>query len=197
MAPRDFKRRPAGKSSSKPTRKAVAGAARWPWFGAGVCVGALATAALFLYEPPPGSLAPAARSGATESGSGPRTGRGPRFEFYTLLPEKEIAIPETELAPPARSTAAATAPDTEAEARADATRYLLQVGSFRKLEDADRLKAQLAFLGLQAKIQTVSIDGTETWHRVRVGPYRGRAEVNEARERLKSNAMESLLLKLK
>ena len=71
------------------------------------------------------------------------------------------------------------------------------MGSFRSLADADRLKAQLALMGLEPSIQTVSIDGTETWHRVRVGPFSGRREVGEARQRLKENELESLLLKLK
>ena len=44
------------------------------------------------------------------------------------------------------TTAPATTP-TDAAAGADTARYMLQVGSFRKLDDADRLKARLAFLG--------------------------------------------------
>jgi cell division protein FtsN len=75
-------------------------------------------------------------------------------------------------------------------------KYILQVGSFRNLEDADRLKAKLAFLGLEGSIQTLSIDGKETWHRVRVGPYSARAQLDEARAMLKSNKYEVLLLKL-
>ncbi len=187
--PRDFKqpraRRKSPRPPPRPPRRS-AGAARWPWFVTGVCVGAAATAGVFLYEPGPARRADATPPAATADGGGT-----PRFEFYTLLPEKEIAIPDTELdRPAARATAAPSAADGGA-------RYLLQVGSFRKLEDADRLKARLAFLGLEAGIQTVSIDGTETWHRVRVGPYSGRAELDEARSRLKENRFDALLLKLK
>lgn len=203
MPPKDFKERPARKSPPRQPRRNVGGA-RWPWFGAGACVGALATAALLLYEP-----------GVRPSGAGPRAAApeapaaAPRFEFYTLLPEKEIAIPEAELdAPPPAPAARVAAPSSAAPVvdaasappappRADGERYLLQVGSFRKLEDADRLKARLAFMGLESTIQTVSIDGAETWHRVRVGPFIGRRALDQARATLKQNNFESLALKLK
>lgn len=188
--PRDYKQRPARpRSAPRPVRR-NAGGARWPWFGAGVCVGALATAALFVYEPGTATEQPAA--GAAPAAGEPRA---PRFEFYTLLPEKEIAIPD----PPPPAPAAAGEPPREPPAPKvdDGGRYLLQVGSFRSLEDADRLKAKLAFLGLASTIQTVSIDGTETWHRVRVGPYAGRAALDEARARLEENQFDALVLKLK
>lgn len=201
MAPKDFKQRPARKAAPRQPRR-NAGGVRWPWFGAGACVGAIATAAIFLYEPGVSlpdtgapALAPDSRAAA------------PRFEFYTLLPEKEIAIPEAELdapAPPVRTVAPSAAapspaiPDSPAsQPRVDSDRYLLQVGSFRKLEDADRLKARLAFMGLESAIQTVSIDGAETWHRVRVGPFIGRDALDQARATLKQNKFESMALKLK
>lgn len=200
MAPKDFKERPARKAPPRQPRK-NAGGARWPWFGAGLCVGAAATAALLLYEPGIKAPGPGARSAAPAAPA-----EATRFEFYTLLPEKEIAIPEAELDKPAPAPVAApTAPHAPsasatpaiADASAQSTRYLLQVGSFRRLEDADRLKARLALMGLQSSIQTVSIDGTETWHRVRVGPYTGRSDLDRARATLKENKIESMALKLK
>ena len=115
----------------------------------------------------------------------------PRFEFYTMLPEKEIAIPDTDLVEISKQV------PVEKKTIAAGTRYLLQVGSFRKLPDADRLKAQLAFLGLETTIQTVSIDGAETWHRVRVGPYSKIERLTSVRSRLKQNGHESMVLKLR
>jgi cell division septation protein DedD len=195
VAPQDYKQRPPRKSTPK---KKGPPPRRWRWFGAGLFVGATVTAALFLVEPDPASLVPSVSTGVGER----KVAGTPRFEFYTLLPEKEIAIPEAEIAPePPRAPSASreqgeAAPGVGAAA-AEGARYLLQVGSFRSLEDADRLKARLAFMGLEPSIQTVSIDGAETWHRVRVGPFSGRSEVSEARRRLKENALDSLLLKLK
>jgi len=214
MAPRDYKERSARskQNRSKPQRAAETprhGAAknagnvvRWRWFGAGLCVGAVATAALFLYEPSVArEVANAGGVVADRAQQPPRT----RFEFYTLLTEKEMLIPESDIeesAPPApmargdTPVVVASAPGT-ASGSASRGKYLLQVGSFRKLEDADRLKAQLAFLGLEGGIQTILINGQETWHRVRVGPYSGRAQLDEARATLKANKYDVLLLKLK
>jgi len=108
-----------------------------------------------------------------------------------VLPEKEIAVPDTVL------SEASGQPQVAKKSVAPGGRYLLQVGSFRKLTDADRLKAQLAFLGLEATIQTVSIDGAETWHRVRVGPYGKLEQLKAARSQLTKNRLDSIVLKLR
>lgn len=214
MAPRDYKEGPARSKArkSRPARPAptprrgsvgkAANVVRWRWFASGLCIGAVATAALFLYEPS------VVRHAAVSAGAPgvsvdepPRT----RFEFYTTLTEKERVVPDIEesSAPP---PLAAKAADNPASATSDATtppaaavsrgKYLLQVGSFRSLADADRLKAKLAFLGLEGSIQTILIDEKETWHRVRVGPYTARNQLEEARAMLKANKYDALLLKL-
>ena len=74
--------------------------------------------------------------------------------------------------------------------------YVVQVASFRKLGDADRLKANLALLGLEGHIQTVSINGEEIWHRVRVGPFDKLNQLNQARDHLNQNDYEAKVYKL-
>ena len=217
MVPRDYKERPAQSRArkSKPARSAPtprrgttgkgANVVRWRWFGAGLCVGAVATAALFLYEP---SVVRNAGVSAGATGGDvdepPRT----RFEFYTLLTEKERVIPDLNVTespapvpaqPKTEKTQTSAAPkEVTAPPAAAALRgkYLLQVASFRSHDDADRLKAKLAFLGLEGSIQTILIDDKETWHRVRVGPYTARAQLEEARATLKANKYDALPLKL-
>ena len=115
----------------------------------------------------------------------------PQFEFYTMLPEMEVAVKEEEIEPPAAETSSASAAETEPLAGS----YLLQVGSFRKHDEADALKASLALLGLEADIQTVSVNGEETWHRVRIGPFTQRAAFDDARKRLSDNGIEAMVLK--
>jgi hypothetical protein len=145
MAPRDYKERPerSKTSRSKPSRaaqtprrgsaKGARNVARWRWFGAGLCIGAVATAALFLYEP--GAVRQVAGGTGTVTARADKPPRT-RFEFYTLLPEKEMLIPESDIeesAPPAPTPVAnsdvpvarASAPAREARGK-----YLLQVGSF-------------------------------------------------------------------
>ena len=114
-----------------------------------------------------------------------------RFEFYTLLPEMEVAVPEQEL----RSKPTVEAQTVEPSEAGDT--YLLQVGSFRLREEAERLKASLALLGLEANLQTVSVNGEETWHRVRVGPYRNVKALNEARQQLRDNQYDAMVLKIR
>jgi cell division protein FtsN len=74
---------------------------------------------------------------------------------------------------------------------------LLQVGSFKSNRDADSLRARLLLLNLNAKIEKVSPRKNETWHRVIVGPFSDRSELADARGKLASNGIDSLLLKRK
>jgi cell division protein FtsN len=56
------------------------------------------------------------------------------------------------------------------------------------------LKANLALLGVEADIQTVTVDNN-IWHRVRVGPYADLVELNRVRERLTRNQIDTVLLR--
>ncbi|MGB5468273.1 MAG: SPOR domain-containing protein, partial [Sedimenticolaceae bacterium] len=131
-------------------------------------------------RPPQGKPQPAARSEAPP----PK----PRFDFYNMLPEMEVVVPDEELEP------AATAAPTPAATRA--ATYLLQVGSFRRNEDADRLKAQLALLGFEAKVERARINAQDTRYRVRSGPYRDTQAVNKARQRLVENGFSGIVIRI-
>jgi len=74
--------------------------------------------------------------------------------------------------------------------------YILQAGSFRSYAEADNLKAQLALLGVESKIDTVTVNNSDTWHRVRVGPYQDLRELNKIRTRLLNNNINAILLKI-
>jgi cell division protein FtsN len=120
----------------------------------------------------------------------------PRFDFYTILPEMEVAVPEQE--PPKSASNLSGEAQGEGAAPVDKPgAYILQAGSFRSLEEADKLKASLVLLGVEAGIQTVTVNNKDTWHRVQIGPYNDLAEVNQVRARLKQNNIEVVLLKVK
>lgn len=191
MAPRDYKRRPR-QSSKNPSRPR----SPWLYFAAGMLTGVAASVLVYFNElvPVPLYVAPKAspehktveekrRTKADESDS-PK----PRFEFYTLLPEMEVAVPDADLKP--------GSPETRNAPNAPGT-YYLQAGSFRLPEEAEKMKANLAFLGLESSIQTVAINGADTWHRVRIGPFPDLASLNEARRRLIENKIESIVLKVR
>ena len=145
----------------------------------------------------------------------------PRFEFYTILPGREVMIPDTEIdsatstahqTTPTRTATTATTdttstpgsttptpadsarPSTPAEEAQAAHEYVLQAGSFQSYADADRLKARIALLGIMATIQSVVIKQGEQWHRVRIGPVDSMAELNRIRTRLADNKIKVLVI---
>lgn len=132
---------------------------------------------------------------------------GPRFEFYSILPELEVVVPDMPLAPeeeePPPGEAAPPAPDAVMPDAPDAPEtprpvregtYYLQTGSFRKSDQAERLRAEITLLGLEVGVQTVRIDG-ERWHRVRVGPFTEADSLRAARQRLRENDIDFLVLR--
>ena len=117
----------------------------------------------------------------------------PRFDFYTILPDMEVEVPEKDLdTPPAKPGQAPAKPALEPNAN-----YILQVGAFRNRADAEALKAKLALTsGLQANVQSVNV-GNDTWHRVRLGPYHNLEQLNAARAKLQKGNIPAIVLKLK
>ncbi|MDH4285088.1 MAG: SPOR domain-containing protein, partial [Gallionellaceae bacterium] len=78
----------------------------------------------------------------------------------------------------------------KAESKAAAKEsYLVQAGAFSAAEDADKLKAKLAMLGLEATIQTATVPEKGVMHRVRLGPYKNADEMNKALAMLKQNGI--------
>ena len=193
MAPKDYKNRRKSNSKSKPARG-------WRWFLAGLLIGIAGTLfaefqEYFSAEGVVQAVREATSSNDSVAGVKVRKkepeekSKRPRFEFYTMLPEMEVAVPENEL------TANTTTATRQAESK-DVT-YVLQAGSFRDLAQADRLKAELTLMDMPVKIQTVSIDGGSKWHRVRVGPFTNLQALNAARAELQSNGLKVMVLKVR
>lgn len=102
-------------------------------------------------------------------------------------------MPEEPKPPSVATTSPAPAPPPPAAS--PSARYILQVGSYRKFEDADRVKASLALLGLEARIEVATLGSGETWHRVRIGPLTDLQRVEATKAQLKSNGMDALLIR--
>ena len=123
----------------------------------------------------------------------------PNFDFYQVLPEKEVVIPDAELSAKAKAEALAKAqqaPGSVAPASSAAGRYLLQVGSFPSADQADATKARLALQGFVANVQPVVIKG-ETWYRVRLGPYRDAGNLEKVKQQLAGAGIPAIALKEK
>lgn len=106
----------------------------------------------------------------------------PRFKFYDMLPDSEVVPPNVEEYAPS--------PDSQN------VRYLVQAGSFRAAEDAERQRAQIAFQGLRAKVSQIDIEEGNTWYRVNVGPFDSRSQMNSAVDKLVSINIQPLVRKI-
>ncbi|MDP6967610.1 MAG: SPOR domain-containing protein [Gammaproteobacteria bacterium] len=98
------------------------------------------------------------------------------FDFYNLLPESQIEPQEV-------AAYKSTPKDPNKK-----TNTLLQAGSFRKLKDAERLRAKLILLNLPNVVteKTTSSSGS-VWYRVRLGPFANRSKLNKAEDILAQN----------
>ncbi|MEO0614684.1 MAG: SPOR domain-containing protein [Pseudomonadota bacterium] len=91
---------------------------------------------------------------------------GKGYDFYDMLPEQEVLIGEDTST---GTTPTGGAPRASREALLEEGLYMLQAGSFRNADGAERIKAQLALLGIVARVRPVASD-SGTLHQVRVGP---------------------------
>lgn len=92
------------------------------------------------------------------------------FEFYKVLTDKSDGSAHKSTAKPVAKESA-YAPSSTAPAAASKEKFFVQAGAFQSKDDAEKLKAKLAFSGMEASIQTADIPGKGVWHRVRLGPY--------------------------
>lgn len=142
-------------------------------------------------KPPIDAAKPAASAGTAAPNAQPATAASgvsdgkPRFEFYKVLTDKQdaaVAVP----------TKPADKPQpTDSKPAAASEPQFLQAGSFSSADDAEKLKARLALLGIEAGIQTATIPDKGVWHRVRLGPYKNADEMSRARALLKQNGVDA------
>lgn len=161
---------------------AQAPASPWRWYGAGVATGVFLSLLLYLGTLPAGTD-PGAGAGA-EVAATDETPPKPRFDFYTMLPEQRIAV---DVEPAQVAT-----PRTDATAQGET--FLLQAGSFRQREDADRRRAELLLLGLEPRVEEASGEHGR-FFRVYLGPFQTHAEMSRARGLTTAQNIDTLLMK--
>lgn len=111
-----------------------------------------------------------------------KTGDDTHFRFYDILPESKVVpqdIGDYDPGPVDHSFV-----------------YMLQTGSFRHQEDAERQRAQIAFQGLRAKVDRIDMDDGSVWYRVNVGPFDSRSKMNAVMDKLVSISIEPLAKKV-
>lgn len=110
----------------------------------------------------------------------------PKLDFYTILPEYETVLPEPK---GGKKPAKTDIPEGSVS-------YVLQAASFVHLEDADRLKAKLAFQGLEARIEKITVGDKGTYYRVRLGPYSSLDTLDAVNDKLAQLGIKALRIKL-
>jgi cell division protein FtsN len=180
MVARDYKR-------SRGRREGFSG---WTGLFIGLVAGLAVGLALYFFDPrgPLPSAGEVKAAGEAEPASARESAddeQSGQYDFYQMLPNFEVVVPERE------AVVRGDAPETAEKKGA----YVLQAGSYRKVEDADRVRAQLALQGIESNVQRVAID-SDTWHRVRIGPISDPAELDRVRTRLKEAEVDFLVVRV-
>ena len=110
----------------------------------------------------------------------------PKFYFYSLLREKEVVVPDYEVNTRTRE---------ERIGRGKAASYILQAGSFSEFKDADDLRARLASMGIESKVEKTKV-GNIIQNRVKMGPYAKMTSVNAIQSRLRENGIVALVIEV-
>ncbi|HIF55550.1 MAG: SPOR domain-containing protein [Methylococcales bacterium] len=128
-------------------------------------------------------------SGRLKSASGEKNSKPevPRFDFYTILPETEVVIPDYEIKTRSRE---------EQFGKGKSTLYVMQVGAFREFPEADKLRARLALLGIESRIEKANV-GSVTWNRVKIGPFSRPSNVAALKTQLRKNNIDVIVTEVK
>jgi cell division protein FtsN len=177
----------------KPRRRSL-DLARFKEFGVGLLAGLVLASGIFIYKsdakkaPLPESPRPEPqRAVKAEPGDASAAGESAdRYDFYEMLPNFEVVVPEK---------------DREVKRDLPAAKierpgvYVLQAGSYRNEADAQRVRAQLSLQGIDAKVQRVAVDN-DVWHRVRIGPISDLGELNRVRKQLQAAEVDDLVIRV-
>jgi len=108
-----------------------------------------------------------------------------RFDFYEMLPQFEVIVPDRQTRQETRSPSIVVK---------EPGRYIVQAGSFQTMRDADARRANLALLGIESRIQVAPV-ADDTFHRVLIGPIADLDAVNATQRRLLDAEIEFFLMK--
>ncbi len=132
----------------------------WIWLSLGLIIGLFVAFILFLDQNIVNSARQQAPAGNSQSNQ-----VKPIFDFYKVLPERTMDIPDAgESQPNIPNT-----PDKK-NSVAGGGSFIMQAGSFQKMQDAERQRIELTLKGFEPKIATASVKGIN-YYRVELGPF--------------------------
>jgi cell division protein FtsN len=157
----------------------------WVGLFAGLAIGLTVALGVFLHykdlapaEPRAAAAKPPASAQSTEEAPPAPVDPAKDLTFYDDLPRQEVQVPT---------------PTEKAGGKASALPagdVVLQAGSFKQPDEADKLQAKLAQYGVDAKIQRFALED-ETWYRVRIGPIATVQELEAIRAKLAEAEVEA------
>lgn len=131
----------------------------------------------------------------------------PQFDFYTILSEKEVIVPEHEILTRTRAevvnlptempvdsvdkTTTPAVPPVETPVKSTTT-YMMQAGSFKNSVDAEKMRANLEAMGIEARVERGKV-GENVYHRIKMGPYSQMNSVSTIRARLKQSGIDVIV----
>ncbi len=110
-------------------------------------------------------------------------------------PSASSAVGEAPARAPATILSGAPGTTPSTTTGADPFIYFVQVGAYRRAEDAETQRAQLAMQGLTARI-TEREQAGRTVYRVRLGPIDNRAEAETMQQRVRDTGLEGQLVRM-
>ena len=109
------------------------------------------------------------------------------YDFYAMLPSQEVVVPEV-----GKETPAEPLPNSPIVRPGN---YVLQLGAYRELAEAERLQTKLSRLGISASLQRIAIDA-DVFHRVRIGPVSNLESLNKTRARLRAADIDVVVIRV-
>lgn len=170
---RDYKHR-ANPSKRKPKKPVVVW---WQWLLSIVLIVVFVIFLIFL-------------SGSTANTPTPKTNqptsKKPHFTFHTVLPETEVIVSDDEINTRHRE---------EQFGKGESTQYVIQAGAFKAYYEADKRKADLAFLGIESTVERIKIDKI-VWNRV-ITIATNSHHVSRLKEQLKQKGIDVMVIEVK
>jgi cell division protein FtsN len=169
----------------------------WLWLLVGIAIGFVCAAGYYISRPALDAQSALETPDGKSKNAGKKKIAIPpkepsRFAFYELLPNYEVVIPREALEQEPKSAE----PAAGAAAGMPGERFLIQVGSFKDRKEAEQQKANLALLGIESRVEQVTIDNRQTWYRVRVGPEKDPARVQNIMGQLEQNDIKALVMRV-
>ena len=194
------------KKKSGATRNPEQSASKLSLIVIGLLAGAFAAFLLYLdkiptdadKQPASSKQQSSAQKNETEKAKPPKH----QFDFYTVLPDREVKVIDIDEKQPQRKAVAKPQPKDSVKISTDQRQdpktvslYQLQVGAFKELSKADAMKARLALLGVESNIQVIQSNGQKIY-RVRVGPSTDSQKINRIKNELKAKNINTFVKKL-